>query len=132
MVYSIELTIHPKNFNIVKTIQDYASQFCCSNIYITDFYDDIHYLHKFDKLSSDISIIIRFDNIYDIIKFIKIVKKYKDVMIQYIFNDKQNYIIYASYLYVKSLNKSQITSYNNSNINNFNYFEKYALSLCKV
>ena len=107
MSYSIAINIKLKNNSNVSSsenlIYDIANNLNTINIY----YDyELEGINKFIKKNNKI-MIIEFDNKNDIYNFIKIIKRLKELVIDYVYYE--NNIIYGSKKYLNNLNDDFIS-----------------------
>lgn len=105
MVYNIDISFNIKNNNVSELekfltllAKDNNCSLCYSNI---EMENSIYMQRNHNIITS----IFKEENINDLIKFIKIIKKMNGIYIESIFNEETNQIIYASKYYLTLMDK---------------------------
>jgi|LakMenEpi03Aug12_release.lakeMendotaPanAssembly.Ray.scaffolds.fasta_scaffold1078030_1 hypothetical protein len=112
MVYNIEISVNllkeTKFLKIEKTINYIARSYSCDNMYLLTEEDGTTKIPRYHCIYVIIFVDENFDNL---IKFIKCIKKNKSIYIECVYENDIYKLLYASSLYLKSLDKELSKKY---------------------
>ena len=112
MGYNIEISVNMLKetnfFEIERNIQDTANFYSCNSLHVSSEEDGTKKIPRYHCI-----FVVNFldENFDNFIKFIKVVKKYKSVYIECIYDNDIYKLIYASSYYLKNIEKYASKNY---------------------